>query len=119
MWDIDNITCHGKYVREICIFGPGDLPFMATRPHLFVNKFMANYRPITYDCLEELHYNRTRQDIMEGRTLDLTPYEKAAFVRHHVRNNTFVRHHVRNSTFVRHHVRNSKHLRENGSLFNT
>jgi hypothetical protein len=52
-------SCRGRWVREICIFGVGDLPWLYRRPELFVNKFYADFEPLAYDCMEELIYNRT------------------------------------------------------------
>ena len=60
------MPCHGKYVHAICIFGIGDLQLLASRPELFTNKFHADFYPLACDCLEELHFNRSREE-MEGR----------------------------------------------------
>lgn len=56
--------CHGKFVRSICIFGIGDLPILASRFALFANKFHLHYYPLALDCLEELLFNRTRDQYL-------------------------------------------------------
>ncbi|OWF51495.1 Beta-1,3-galactosyl-O-glycosyl-glycoprotein beta-1,6-N-acetylglucosaminyltransferase [Mizuhopecten yessoensis] len=53
--------CAGRMVRSICIFGIGDLPVLSKRKELFANKFYMNYQPFTFDCMEELIYNRTKE----------------------------------------------------------
>jgi len=79
-----NWPCFGQRVRYVCVFGVGDLPLLASRPELFANKFYADYQPATLDCMEELHYNRTRAELLGRRTFDSTFYEKLAFVKNHI-----------------------------------
>ncbi|XP_077997923.1 beta-1,3-galactosyl-O-glycosyl-glycoprotein beta-1,6-N-acetylglucosaminyltransferase-like [Glandiceps talaboti] len=55
--------CNGKSVRQICVYGWKDLPSLVRRPHLFANKFHANFDSVTLACLEELIYNRTYSPI--------------------------------------------------------
>lgn len=56
--------CGGRLVRDVCVFGVGDLPAMSTAHQLFANKFYADLQPMALRCLEELHYNKTRDDMM-------------------------------------------------------
>jgi hypothetical protein len=58
-WSWAPWVCQGQWVREICIFGVGDAPWLYKRPELFVNKFHASFEPLMYDCMEELIFNRT------------------------------------------------------------
>jgi len=53
--------CHGKKVRNICIFGIKDLPYLyqARQSRLFANKFYIEYEPLALDCLDELLRNET------------------------------------------------------------
>ncbi|XP_067660711.1 beta-1,3-galactosyl-O-glycosyl-glycoprotein beta-1,6-N-acetylglucosaminyltransferase-like [Haliotis asinina] len=67
--------CHGKRVREICIFGVGDLPLLTTRRELFANKFYINYQSQTLDCLEEWLSERTREEQESRVHLNVTFYE--------------------------------------------
>ncbi|XP_071131283.1 beta-1,3-galactosyl-O-glycosyl-glycoprotein beta-1,6-N-acetylglucosaminyltransferase 4-like [Mytilus edulis] len=50
--------CHGKIVRDICIFGIEDLPTLVGLPHMFANKFYLDYQPLTLDCLEEWYFSK-------------------------------------------------------------
>jgi len=77
-WSWKPWTCRGKWVREICIFGVGDLPWLHQRPELFVNKFHSDFEPLTYDCLEELIFNRTMNESLEN--FDRNYYLNLSFV---------------------------------------
>ncbi|KAM4602927.1 beta-1,3-galactosyl-O-glycosyl-glycoprotein beta-1,6-N-acetylglucosaminyltransferase-like [Polymixia lowei] len=44
--------CHGSHVREICVYGAGDLEWMIKQHHLFANKFDIDIDPIAILCLE-------------------------------------------------------------------
>ncbi|XP_036624591.1 N-acetyllactosaminide beta-1,6-N-acetylglucosaminyl-transferase-like isoform X1 [Trichosurus vulpecula] len=44
--------CHGHYVRDICIFGNGDLKWLYDSPNMFANKFELKTYPLTLECLE-------------------------------------------------------------------
>ncbi|XP_007431201.1 N-acetyllactosaminide beta-1,6-N-acetylglucosaminyl-transferase [Python bivittatus] len=44
--------CHGHYVRSICIYGTGDLPWLLMSKSLFANKFELKTYPPTVECLE-------------------------------------------------------------------
>jgi hypothetical protein len=67
-WSWSPWPCRGQWVREICIFGVGDLPWLHQRPELFVNKFYAEFEPLAYDCMEEVIFNRTVQPFVERRS---------------------------------------------------
>uniref|UniRef100_A0A671VJZ8 Uncharacterized protein n=1 Tax=Sparus aurata TaxID=8175 RepID=A0A671VJZ8_SPAAU len=45
--------CHGNHVREICVYGAGDLPWLLEQHHLFANKFDTDTDPIAVYCLEK------------------------------------------------------------------
>ena len=66
-------------MREICIFGVGDMPWLFNRPELFANKFHKDYQWLTYDCMEELIYNRTQSG--SYRTFSSKYYDDLPFVR--------------------------------------
>lgn len=74
--------CKGKFVRYICIPGLGDLPALGQSRELFLNKMEDDYQHFAYDCLEELHFNRTREDILGINRIKSTYYEKLPFVVH-------------------------------------
>ncbi|XP_032078948.1 N-acetyllactosaminide beta-1,6-N-acetylglucosaminyl-transferase [Thamnophis elegans] len=44
--------CHGRYVRSICVYGTGDLPWLLKSQNLFANKFELKTYPPTVECLE-------------------------------------------------------------------
>ena len=80
-----NWPCYGMRVRYICVFSIGDLPLLASRPELFANKFYIEYEPLALDCMEQLHYNRTRDELTGALPpLDVSFYEELAFVNNHV-----------------------------------
>ncbi|XP_029019947.1 beta-1,3-galactosyl-O-glycosyl-glycoprotein beta-1,6-N-acetylglucosaminyltransferase-like [Betta splendens] len=45
--------CQGSHVREICVYGAGDLPWLLEHHHLFANKFDTERDPIAVYCLEK------------------------------------------------------------------
>ncbi|KFV40881.1 Beta-1,3-galactosyl-O-glycosyl-glycoprotein beta-1,6-N-acetylglucosaminyltransferase 7, partial [Gavia stellata] len=47
--------CKGHYIRDICVYGLGDLQWIIESPHLFANKFEPATYPLVMDCLER-HY---------------------------------------------------------------
>lgn len=73
--------CRGKYVRMVCIFSIRDLPGMTSQPHLFANKFHWDYEPLARQCLEEWHYNRTRQPRLFNTNLNMSYYRNLSFVK--------------------------------------
>lgn len=42
----------GHYIRDICVYGLGDLQWIIESPHLFANKFEPATYPLVMDCLE-------------------------------------------------------------------
>ena len=78
-------ACQGsKYIHGLCIFSYEDLPRLATRWELFVNKFHISPDYLALDCMEELHFNRTRQDYEENSRFDLSPYKNLSFITNRV-----------------------------------
>ncbi|KAM9360684.1 beta-1,3-galactosyl-O-glycosyl-glycoprotein beta-1,6-N-acetylglucosaminyltransferase-like [Symphorus nematophorus] len=45
--------CQGQHVREICVYGAGDLQWMLEQHHLFANKFDIDTDPIAIYCLDK------------------------------------------------------------------
>ncbi|CAG2215677.1 unnamed protein product [Mytilus edulis] len=76
-----NWPCHGTVVRDICIFGVGDLPLLSKRPEMFANKFFLNYQPYTLKCLDQLMFNRTRDEYFNGFQLDIAKYRSLDFIK--------------------------------------
>ncbi|XP_069073159.1 N-acetyllactosaminide beta-1,6-N-acetylglucosaminyl-transferase-like isoform X2 [Pleurodeles waltl] len=44
--------CHGHYVRDVCIYGTGDLNWLSKSKSVFANKFELRTYPPTLECLE-------------------------------------------------------------------
>ncbi|WAQ94657.1 GCNT1-like protein [Mya arenaria] len=72
--------CKGKFVREICILGVGDLQRLAKSEMLFANKFFLDFQPLALKCLEELIYNRTRDEYLRSIHFNDTLYTQQDFV---------------------------------------
>ncbi|XP_077053833.1 putative beta-1,3-galactosyl-O-glycosyl-glycoprotein beta-1,6-N-acetylglucosaminyltransferase 7 [Siphateles boraxobius] len=53
--------CKGQYIRDICIFGIGDLPWIIKRECMFANKFEIASFPEAVDCLELWHRHKVLQ----------------------------------------------------------
>ena len=71
-------------MHDICIYGIEDLHrLMGDFEAFFVNKFHQDYEPFTYDCVEELFYNRTRDNYLGKRHAHLSHYENMHFVKNH------------------------------------
>ncbi|XP_067376743.1 beta-1,3-galactosyl-O-glycosyl-glycoprotein beta-1,6-N-acetylglucosaminyltransferase-like isoform X2 [Channa argus] len=45
--------CQGSHIRDICVYGAGDLQWMLAQHHLFANKFDTDSDPIAIYCLEK------------------------------------------------------------------
>ncbi|KAG7256410.1 hypothetical protein CRUP_021420 [Coryphaenoides rupestris] len=45
--------CHGHFVRGVCVFSVGDLPWIVQHHHLFANKFDVDADSVAVHCLEE------------------------------------------------------------------
>ena len=67
-------------MREICIFGVGDLPWLFDRPELFANKFFMDFEWLAYDCMEELLYSRTVKG--HNNSFNSTYYDNLDIVKH-------------------------------------
>ncbi|CAG5979097.1 unnamed protein product [Menidia menidia] len=48
----------GRYVRDICVYGVEDLPWIINKNSMFANKFESNTFPEALDCLEQWHRSK-------------------------------------------------------------
>nr|DBA24567.1 TPA: hypothetical protein GDO54_012200 [Pyxicephalus adspersus] len=55
--------CHGRYVRQVCIYGTGDLEWLFNSSSLFANKFELTSYPPTLECLDLRLRRRTLTEI--------------------------------------------------------
>ncbi|XP_068598454.1 beta-1,3-galactosyl-O-glycosyl-glycoprotein beta-1,6-N-acetylglucosaminyltransferase 7 [Brachionichthys hirsutus] len=61
--------CKGHYVRDICIFAVGDLPWIINKNSMFANKFESDTYPEALDCLEQWHRNK----VLDQATVPIKP----------------------------------------------
>lgn len=67
----DTVTCHGKHVHWICIYGLGDVPWLLSNRNIVANKFYEDYEPMALDCLESKMYERLMNGgISDGFNID-------------------------------------------------
>lgn len=83
IWTWDKPHCFGKFSRSVCIYGIGDLPWLASRPHMIANKFDKTYDPIAPDCMEELVRNRTKSEGNGLSQMDWYFYRNLPHVKHY------------------------------------
>ncbi|XP_074867931.1 putative beta-1,3-galactosyl-O-glycosyl-glycoprotein beta-1,6-N-acetylglucosaminyltransferase 7 isoform X1 [Carettochelys insculpta] len=62
--------CRGHYIRDICVYGLGDLQWIIESPHLFANKFEPKTYPLVMDCLER----RYRLKVLQQAEVPLEPH---------------------------------------------
>ena len=66
IWGDYGISCRTKYVRGVCIFGNPHVAELQKVPHLFANKFHADYHPEAYDALEKWYFEKLEKEIKLG-----------------------------------------------------
>ncbi|XP_041347030.1 beta-1,3-galactosyl-O-glycosyl-glycoprotein beta-1,6-N-acetylglucosaminyltransferase-like, partial [Gigantopelta aegis] len=74
-----HLPCAGKFVRNVCVLGVGDLSLLVKGKQLFVNKFHLDFQPYALDCIEEWHYNRTRDEYLGVSNFDNSYYKTLDF----------------------------------------
>ncbi|XP_078508127.1 putative beta-1,3-galactosyl-O-glycosyl-glycoprotein beta-1,6-N-acetylglucosaminyltransferase 7 [Lissotriton helveticus] len=62
--------CKGHYVRDICIYGLGDLKWIIETPHIFANKFEPLKYPLVTECLE----SRLRLKVLKQAEVRVQPH---------------------------------------------
>ncbi|XP_061186525.1 beta-1,3-galactosyl-O-glycosyl-glycoprotein beta-1,6-N-acetylglucosaminyltransferase 4-like [Saccostrea echinata] len=81
VWRNTRCSCHGQFVRSVCIFGVGDLPVLALRPEFFANKFYIDYQPYTLRCMDELIFNRTKDEYYRRLEFKTDYYQKLQYIK--------------------------------------
>ncbi|KAJ0023428.1 hypothetical protein NQD34_003327 [Periophthalmus magnuspinnatus] len=61
--------CKGRYVRDICVYGTDDLPWILKSAAMFANKFESGTHPEALDCLEQWH----RIKVLKQATVPIDP----------------------------------------------
>lgn len=69
IWLLKPCYFPGHYIRDICIYGVRDLPWIITRNSMFANKFESNSFPEALDCLEQWHRNK----VLSQATVPIEP----------------------------------------------
>ncbi|XP_043945982.1 beta-1,3-galactosyl-O-glycosyl-glycoprotein beta-1,6-N-acetylglucosaminyltransferase 7-like [Protopterus annectens] len=54
--------CKGHYIRDICVYGSGDLKWIIQSQSLFANKFELSTYPLTIVCLERRYRIKVLQE---------------------------------------------------------
>lgn len=54
----------GHYIRDICVYGEGDLPWIINTDSMFANKFESKTSLEALDCLEQWHRTKVLQGAM-------------------------------------------------------
>ncbi|XP_064642576.1 beta-1,3-galactosyl-O-glycosyl-glycoprotein beta-1,6-N-acetylglucosaminyltransferase 3-like [Lineus longissimus] len=65
VWQRGKNVCAGKWVREVCVAGVGDLHKAMKSNGLFINKLHLSFQPLALDCLEEYHRNLTMRSVLK------------------------------------------------------
>ncbi|KAM7532999.1 hypothetical protein Aperf_G00000123114 [Anoplocephala perfoliata] len=78
IWDGYGMVCPTKYVQSICIFGVAHIPVLQKAPHLFANKFQADFEPLAYDEMENWYFDKLRQEMKTG-TYDANAFDQFVF----------------------------------------
>ena len=56
----DSNKCKGYYRHGVCVFSIEDLPKFPDLNHFVVNKFLLEYDPVAYQCMEEWYFDREK-----------------------------------------------------------
>lgn len=66
IWGDYGIRCGTKMIRAVCILGIPHISKLQTTPHLFANKFHADFQPEAYDALEKWYFEKWAKEIETG-----------------------------------------------------
>ena len=83
-WSWKGDSCGGTLRREICLMSVIDLYTVPHRPELFLNKIILSTDELAYQCLEYLHYERTKAELLGTLKFNTTFYENLEFVSRHL-----------------------------------
>ena len=86
-WWLMRDNCFGNWTRWVCNVGVGDLPWVISSPHMFVNKIRLETEPAAFRCLELWYRDRVqrRRPLANANdSFDVSVYASQPFVRYHV-----------------------------------
>lgn len=78
IWSDYSIPCPTKYVRAVCILGNPQVEQLKKAPHLFANKFHADYHPEAYDELERWYFDRVKRERETG-SYDMESFDPSIY----------------------------------------
>ena len=81
VWQTPDERCSGRWIRQICNLGVGDLYRIPQAKELFLNKFSLDIDPLAYRCAEEWYKNRTK--LNPNPDFDISFYANLPFVNNH------------------------------------
>ncbi len=61
-WDSE-YDCKGYWRNSICVLSIEDMPKIIEKPHFLVNKFLLEFDPISYQCMEEWLEERVKKNM--------------------------------------------------------
>lgn len=67
-------NCYSSWRSDICMLSIYNLPLLGQVPHFFANKFLLDYDPIGFRCMEEWYANRTRMSAESLLIVDMEYY---------------------------------------------
>lgn len=76
-------ACQGTHIRQVCVYGVGDLQWILEQHHLFANKFDTDFDPIAIRCLEKYLRQKALKSVINWTpehlfpmTWSLIPFQK-------------------------------------------
>ena len=88
IWKGYDVPCMTKYVRSVCILGKPHISNLHRVPHLFANKFHADYHADAYDIMEKWYFGKVRNEHLHGdysvNGFDPTVYSQLTCSRNHL-----------------------------------
>ncbi|GAA6106794.1 beta-1,3-galactosyl-O-glycosyl-glycoprotein beta-1,6-N-acetylglucosaminyltransferase-like [Tachysurus ichikawai] len=57
-------ACQGIHIRNVCVYGVGDLQWILKQRHMFANKFDTDFDPIVIRCLEKYLRHKALKSII-------------------------------------------------------
>lgn len=76
-------ACHGsRSFYGYCTFGVGDLPYLINRKELFAFRFRWDIDRLVLQCMEQMIYQRSKEQFMYPKDYALSFYKHLEIVKH-------------------------------------
>ncbi|KAK6187390.1 hypothetical protein SNE40_005431 [Patella caerulea] len=82
IWYSKTVCGSGYFRHSVCIMGVADLPDLTKAPHLFVNKLLYEFEPLTFDCLEQWYMDQVTSEMGGNLNFSTTLYEQSTIVKY-------------------------------------